>query len=509
MKVANVTMPLMATILLSGNAVALAGASSALDPYAYIAAPTRAQREAEAAKKNKKNKAQVKKVSAAVDPEPRGRSSIETVPASVVINDRPRTAAKKPAPVAPVAAKQAEPAKAETALKTTDEGPQSGEGFLDGIKMSTKAIGTGMMNGTKSVGSGFAKIGSGFKTAGSKMKESTVAVGGKVTEGFKNTGEKVKESSSGMGGKIADASGKAGGALMAFPKMIGHGVQKTASKVGDSGDGAKKIVMAPVAGMAALGHGLSKLNPFGGDDKDDAPKAVAQKDSAVKSDSKENKDSKIAAKPAAKAPVPSKILELEKKDAEAMKAEAKNNQDLKPGIDTSAEKDLDAAAQSVVADEKKGPAPNATAKAEQNEGGGFKFGFGMGSAKKLAAAPMAGMGKMSKGFGKLNPFHKDEKEAAPQATAAKPAAAAKPAQSLVPENKTENAATTAETTAEAKPAESEETPATASKVVATPANEEESAAGEIGGRLQPADNNETGTWSAPESTAATPDAIPH
>lgn len=507
MKVANVTMPLLVTILLSGNAVALAGASSALDPYAYIQAPTRAQREAEAAKKNKKNKAKVKKVAAAVDPEPKGRS-IETVPASVVVNERPRTA-KKAEPVAPV--KPVEPAKPQTALKTQDEGPQSGEGFMDGLKMSTRAIGSSMKNGTKTVGTGFAKIGSGFIAAGAKVKESTVAAGGKV-----------KESGSGMGDKIAGASGKvwdgaqsAGGALMAFPKMIGHGVQKTASKVGDGGDGAKKVVMAPVAGMAALGHGLAKLNPFGGDD---APKAVAQKDTAVKSDaSKESKDAKIAAKPAAaKAPVPSKILELEKRDAEAMKAEAKSNQDLKPGIDTSAEKDLNEAAQSVVAEETaaaaapakaKAPAP---AKVAQGEGGGFKFGLGMGSAKKLASAPMAGMSKMGKGFGKLNPFGgKDEKQPAPQATASKlPAAATKPAQSLVPEAKQQDASA-ADTTADAKSSETESTTATASKVVATPPNAEETAAGEIGGRLQPADNNETGSWSAPESTAATPDAIPH
>lgn len=512
MKVANLTMPLLATVLLSGNAVALAGASSALDPYAYIQAPTRAQREAEAAKKNKKNKEKVKKVAAAVDPEPKGRS-IETVPASVVVNERPRTAKKVEPVVAPV--KTVEPAKPQTALKTQDEGPQSGEGFIDGLKMSTRALGSSMKNGTKSVGTGFAKIGSGFMAAGAKVKESTVAAGGKV-----------KESGSGMGDKIAGASGKvwdgaqsAGGALMAFPKMIGHGVQKTASKVGDSGDGAKKVVMAPVAGMAALGHGLAKLNPFGGDD---APKAVAQKDTAVKSDaSKDSKDAKIAAKPAAKAPVPSKILELEKRDAEAMKAEAKNNQDLKPGIDTSAEKDLNEAAQSVVAEETaaaaapakaKAPAP---AKVAQGEGGGgFKFGLGMGSAKKLAAAPMAGMSKMGKGFGKLNPFGgKDEKQPAPQATASKlPANAAKPAQSLVPESKNEVAqpeATAADTTADAKTSETESATATASKVVATPPTAEETAAGEIGGRLQPADNNETGSWSAPESTAASPDAIPH
>ena len=118
---------------------------------------------------------------------------------------------------------------------------------------------------------------------------------------------------------------------------------------------------------------------------------------------------------------------------------------------------------------------------------------------------------MGKGFGKLNPFHKDEKQAAPQATASK-LPAAKPVQSLVPESKKEvpqPEATAAETTAEAKPSETESTTAAASKAIIPPPNAEEAAAGEIGGRLQPADNNETGTWSAPESTAATPDAIPH
>jgi len=45
MKVANVTLPLAALLFLSGNGVALAGSASALDPYAYIQAPTRAERE--------------------------------------------------------------------------------------------------------------------------------------------------------------------------------------------------------------------------------------------------------------------------------------------------------------------------------------------------------------------------------------------------------------------------------------------------------------------------------
>lgn len=488
MKVANVTLPLMTTILLSGNTVVFAaGASSALDPYNYIQAPTRAEREAQAAKKNKKNNAKVKKVAAAVDPEPRGRS-IETVPASVVVNERPRTAAAPKKVVEPIATKPQ--AETKTALKTTDDGPLSGEGFMDGLKQSTAGIKKSTHAVTASVGSGFAKIGSGFMAAGGKVKDGTMAAGEKMAvvpkkigEGFKSTGEKVKEGSSSMGEKLAGA----GGALMTVPKMIGHGVQKTASKVGDSGEGAKKIVMAPVAGMAALGHGIGKLNPFGGD-KDDAPKAVAQKNPAVKADA--TKDAPAENKKiAAKGPVPAQISEIEKRDAEALKAEAANKEELKPGIaDTSSEREL-------TSNERKAAATPTT---EEKSGGGF--GFGMGTAKKLATAPMAGVNKIGHGFGKLNPFHKDAKEPAPQATASKlPASVAKPAQSLVPE----------------KPADSSETPAaetqTASKVkaVETPADAEEAAAGEIGGRLQPADNNETGTWSAPESTAATPDAIPH
>ena len=505
MTVANVTLPLLAAILLSGNAVALAGASSALDPYAHIQAPTRAEKEA-MLNKGKKPKAKVKKVAAVLDDEPAPRrKGIETVPASTVVNERPRTARKVEfAPTKPSASedepertqKTASQQSTKVSKESKDDGPEQGEGFLDGIKQSTagiakstRAIGSGMMSGPKYVGSKFSGMGSAVSGMGSGLKDKTLAGAGKIADlpakiggGLITGGEKVLDNGSSVTSKMW------GGATAAGEKLMSLG----------SGDGARKIVAAPVAGFGAIGHGLSKLNPFGGDDdKDsksskDAPKAIAEKTKAVKADSKK----KSAESPAIAATKTAKPSKGDSSSSDAMtKATSQEkvvatSESTEDAAEVATEKTKEAAKPELAKKETKA-APVKTAEAPK-EKSGIGFGLGLGTAKKLAAAPVAGMSKLGGGLTKLNPFHKDGKQAAPEAIAKKPAA-------TTPAEKAVEPKTAAETTASAP--------------APTTSPESTNNAPQIGERIQPPDEESTETpgWSVPEakSTAASPDAIPH
>ncbi|MBX9688308.1 MAG: hypothetical protein K2X27_16485 [Candidatus Obscuribacterales bacterium] len=236
MKVDKVSLPLLAALSLLGNSPALAGSASALDPYAYIQAPTRQEREQQAQKRQKKVK--VRKLETAKEKAPENDSvaRVPMKPATVILTENSnKSEDKKPS--------------RESSVKTAS---RDDAGFLDGIKQSTdglaksaRAAGSGMVNGTKTVGS---KLAHGFIAAGEKVKDSTVSAGGKV-----------KESGAGVGGKVANGFKAAGSSLAVLPKAVGG----AAGKVGSStGEGAKKIAAAPAAGFGAIGHGISKMNPF-------------------------------------------------------------------------------------------------------------------------------------------------------------------------------------------------------------------------------------------------------
>lgn len=363
MKVEKVTLPLIATLMLGGNGAAIAGPASALDPYNYIQAPTRAEREQASMKRTKKIKTKKVNVASqkALEPETRGPAK----PATVIISaNSPKLDDKK-------VEKTEKEGKAKTASASTDDG-----GFLDGIKQSTdgiakstKAVGSSVVNGTKSVGS---KIAAGFKVAGEKVKDGTSGVGEKLAvvpkklgEGAKSASEKVKDGGSGMGEKVGNGFKAVGGALASIPTAMGS----AAGKVGGS---------------------TAKLNPF---HKDAAPTAVAAKPKAeTKAEGKSVKADEEAA-----------VKELAEENSEKAKEQS--------------EKKAVAA--------KPGPAAQKVA----DKDGGLT--------RKLVLAPKAGLdktkagvGALSHSFGKLNPFHKEDKatQAAASATASKP----KPAESAAP-----------------------------------------------------------------------------
>lgn len=472
MKVEKVTLPLMAALFLigTGNSLALAqGRASALDPYAMYQAPTTAQRQAQIANKKKKKfkvpTLRAKNESPAELAPPPVAKVAPPKPASVIISanspkldDEPKKEVRAKAPVTANAS-------------SGDDG-----GFLDGIKQSTsgiakstKALGSGMVNGSKSVGS---KIASGFKSAGEKVGDGMKSTTEKVKEGGSGMGEKV----AGVGGKVADGFKSAGGALAALPK-----------KVGASGEGAKKLAAAPVAGFAAIGHGMNKLNPFHKDAP--APVAVAQK------------GEKGAAKTElAGAPKPAQNLVPEKKDAELANSETESEVNAEKVAEAGGDKPA-AEAVSKTPEKKEAVKPQV---AQKEEGGGLM--------KKLASAPLsatkaglgktksgtkAGVGMLSSGMNKLNPFHREKSEPLPRATAAKPPVEAKPAEAPKPED----AATAAETTAEK--------PIDATSPVTTPTPESQPKIGErieIPGEDGPAKDGE-GATTPKESVAGDADAV--
>jgi hypothetical protein len=452
MKVANVTLPLAGLLFLSGNGIALAGSSSMLDPYAYIQAPTRAEREQQQQKKTKKFKVRHLKASpskAAQDFEPLAKAAPK--PATVILStEMPKAPARGAEKVKNNNSEKApvKEASADTSLSTGEHG----SGFLEGIKQSTdgiakstKAVGSSVINGSKSVGS---KIAGGFKCAGEKVKDAAVAsekvavVPKKIGEGILSTGEKVKEGGSSVGAKVASGFKSAGGSLAAIPKAVGS----VAGKVGGgTQEGAKKIAAAPVAGLGAIGHGISKMNPF---HKDETPEAVAQKpkdkNESPEAVAQNAKGQNEAAEAVAQKPEGEKIVPSENVGSDKT-ASAKDNA---PVAEKVAETRADAGAKPEEVANKTAEASTTTDKAAalddktalaQKDSNGIK--------KKLASAPRAsieaglaglnatkaGVGVISHGINRLNPFHKSNKVEVPaQATAEKPKEPEKPKQDSAP-----------------------------------------------------------------------------
>ena len=479
MKGDKVTLPLMATLFLigTGNSLALAqGRASALDPYAYIQAPTTAQRQQEFAEKSTKKKlfkvpglGGGKKDEQAALPAPRPAAKpAAQAPAKVIISSSSPKLEDEP--------KKEKAAPVKTADASSDAGDDEG-GFLDGIKQSTggiakstKAIGSGFVNGGKSVGS---KIASGFKSAGEKVKEGSAAAGGKLAE----AGGKVKEGGSGVGEKVAGGFKAAGGAIAALPKKVGAG-----------GDGAKKLAAAPVAGFAAIGHGIGKMNPF----HKDAPAtpAIAQKGAEKKTE--------VAG--ATKPVVPNNLVP-EKKAPESEVANA--NDESEVNAEKVAETGAPAETKPEVA---KAPEKKETVKPEPKQEVASKDG---GLFKKLASAPMnatkaglgktksgtkAGVGVLSAGMNKLNPFHHEKSaDPAPLAIGSKPAVKA-------------------DTPAEVKPAEAVPGPAaeTTAEQVQTPSPDSSSTEGklQVGERIDPSNGEIDGPDGKPIDKAPVADKEP-
>jgi len=455
MKLANVTLPLTAMLFLSGNCLAHASSASMLDPYAYIQAPSRAAREQQQPKKTKKIK--VKRL-ASKEPEfldTTEKPPTSSKPATVILStdDSPRAskAASKErvaAKVKPIEESPEKEPKAEKISKKESDSDNS-SGFLDGIKQSTggiakstKAVGSSVVSGTKSVGS---KIAEGFKSAGEKVKDGTAAAGEKmsvVPKKLGEAGEKVKDGGASVGGKVASGFKAAGGSLAAIPKAVGGAAEKVGSS---TGDGAKKLVAAPAAGIGAIGHGIGKLNPFhkGSDSTEVADKSSDK--SAVAT---------VGGDKTASAVKPGKAKKSTEDVAEAPKAEDTSSSEVAEKAPTSK---FPTAAEAKAISEGKTLEPQSVAKVEKKapkatEDDGEKIAHA-GVKKKLASAPKAGIeatkagidatkekiGALGHGIHKLNPFHKGSKSDPAEAqepdnkTAAKPVEqVAKPVQDATP-----------------------------------------------------------------------------
>ncbi|MBY0357611.1 MAG: hypothetical protein K2W82_06385 [Candidatus Obscuribacterales bacterium] len=187
MKIAKAALPLLAILSVTSNAAVLAGPSSALDPYAYIPAPTKEERELAIAKKLKKVKAPKAAKTVALAPEKTEKAKVE-----------------------------------ETKVAETKE--SSG-----GLLKAPKAVGSTIASsgalfskGAKSIGHGFASAGGKVKDGSGKIVEGTQVAGGKMLalpkamgQGMVKTASKVGSSSSGAAKKLAAA-----------PGAIGHGLGK-------------------------------------------------------------------------------------------------------------------------------------------------------------------------------------------------------------------------------------------------------------------------------------------
>jgi hypothetical protein len=294
MKVAQLSLPLSAVLLIGLNQSAVAGPQSMLDPYFNVKPPTK--------------KAPAKKAAPVARP---------AAPTSVVINgpDLPPMKQEKikkekdkslgiktESSPEPIVSKSAAP----TPIGSTSGGGAEGEGFLAGTKQIFKGFGTAakgavmapthalasgskkMADGTKSIGG---KIGGSTKGLSSKMADGTKSSGGifvkgakSVGNGFKAVGEKIKDGTVAathavpvphLGGKkegaepkVADkplnekpvaspekisAGGESlGGKVLAMPKTVGKGIAGAAAKTGEA---TKRVAAAPIGFFG-------KLNPF-------------------------------------------------------------------------------------------------------------------------------------------------------------------------------------------------------------------------------------------------------
>src|ERR1700737_169411 len=186
MKVAKVSLPLTAILVLGASGSAVAGPQSMLDPYSNIKPPTI---------KNPKDNPALKKLKTPV---------VRSAPAvvSAPISSKPEKELRSESGGGFVAGTKEIFHGIGTATKGAAAGVVTPVKALGaGVASGSKKVGHGVADGAKNSGGFFAKgakaFGHGVKTAGGKMKDGTEAVGHKVAvvpkkmgEGLKATGEK-------------------------------------------------------------------------------------------------------------------------------------------------------------------------------------------------------------------------------------------------------------------------------------------------------------------------------
>ena len=353
MRVVNVTLPVLATVLSVGlGNAAWAGPASALDPYSYIQAPTKEERQAAIDKRNKKSK----------------KSSTEMAATSEPLH---RSAQNDAMGIA---------------------GPF--DVVLDGMKQSSAGLGKGAKAAGSKIASGTAGM---FKGTGKLLKiggkNESAAAAGKVA-----AATPAAAASSAHGAtpaKLADAAKPAPAKKAGGGSVIGglgekfSGMNKAVAGGFKSAGGAMKAGTVTVAsGFKAAGGKLVDGTQAAGAKVASLPKAIG-----IGGGAKTPKSTEIAAKGAATTPVA---------NASAAPATA-DSVAAAPGT----EGWLNPAA------------PQTTTVSAPKHGAVAGLG---GAAKKLASAPKAGFVAIGHGFGKLNPFGRDSKTAAPTATASSPGA---------------------------------------------------------------------------------------
>lgn len=336
---------------LTSNAAA---AQSALDPYSYIKAPSREERDAELAKQNKKNR----------KAEQASASSTTSAPGTKRAAMNQQNGVAGPIDV-----------------------------VLDGVKESTAGLGrhiaegtVGMVNGTKKLGSKLASGLTGGKHKSEKKEKVAALPKSDLTTPVKPATpvekskpvEKTAKKKDGTSAidKVAGGFKSAGGAVKSGTATVAKGFKSAGGKIVD--------------GTHAAGEKLASL-----------PKAIHLGGGGKKS------KVTTAAKPAeSSSSTPPNLTAV-------APATSTSNVSETPSVDPGAsglrpEKDL---ANSVT--------PITPITPLKTNGGGLG-----GAAKRLAAAPKAGLNVIGHSFGKLNPFHKGPKQPSPAATAAAPAATA-------------------------------------------------------------------------------------
>lgn len=331
MRVVNVALPIVITATFFGfGSAALAGGSSApLDPYSYIQAPTKEEREAMIAKKNKKKKSEdtasasggvlhrsvqnqqdgvagpfdvvldgVKQSTAGLGKGAKAAGgkiasgtagmfrTTASLPSKLLGGGKKNASstdkvASTPAPATSSAGSAGAAKVAEAPKKSEKKGSAMG-GIGEKISGMNKAVAGGFMSAGGAVKSGTVSVAKGFKTAGGKLVDGTQAAGAKVASlpkaiGIGGKSPKPKSTavaSTNGAGTVADGSNSAGaseGLRPAVPMNSAAALPKTESgPVAGITGAAKKLAGVPKSGFTAIGHGFGKLNPFN-KDKQGAP----------------------------------------------------------------------------------------------------------------------------------------------------------------------------------------------------------------------------------------------
>lgn len=315
MKVAQLSLPLSAVLVIGLNQSALAGPQSLLDPYASVKPPSAKKAEAKKAAPVVRPAAPSSVVISAPGLPPIKEAKQKKEKSVAVKEDSRPTAA-------PVVTKSAIREAAPLKSSSTADG---GDGFIAGTKQifhgfgtaargaiaapahviasgtrkaaeGTKNVTSKVAEGSKSSGGIFAKgarsVTQGFKTVGSKIKDGTVAVGEKTMHVAHIGGGEKKAEKPAIAAKSADAIKKEkelaekvakvpatekikaeaevpitnnkkevanseggeslGGKVLAMPSKMGKGVIAAAAKTGEA---TKRVATAPIGFFG-------KLNPF-------------------------------------------------------------------------------------------------------------------------------------------------------------------------------------------------------------------------------------------------------